>query len=119
MSVKDVMAHIAWYERETTGIFVQRAVNGSPLWYVSLEARNAAIQAENQFKSLADVQAESPQVFNALVAVIEGLEDVDLLDSSRFANMPPEWQPYEVILSNTVEHYNDHQADIQAYLRSV
>ena len=46
-SVKDIIAHITWYERESFGILQARALVGSELWELSVDQRNAAIFEAN------------------------------------------------------------------------
>ncbi len=43
------------------------------------------------------------------------LTDEDLLDASHFAEMPSNWKPWEVIASNTYEHYDDHLAELATW----
>lgn len=116
MSVKDIIAHVTWYERETVGILRQRAVIGSELWYRALDERNAAILSMNRERALADVRAEAQQVFAQLLAGVQALSEEDLTDPEQFQFMPPEWIPWKVIASNTYEHYPQHIPDIEAWL---
>jgi uncharacterized damage-inducible protein DinB len=112
-SVKDIIAHVAWYEHETVGLLNQRALIGSELWYRSLEERNAAIFEANQDRSLSDVQEEAQRVFNELLAAVASLSEEELVDPSRFQHMPAEWTPWKAIASNTYEHYPQHIPDVQ------
>jgi hypothetical protein len=43
---------------------------------------------------------------------LEELADDDLLHASHFREMPSDWIPWQVIASNTFEHYPVHTADI-------
>lgn len=115
-SVKDIIAHVTWYERETMGMVEQRAVIGSELWYRSLDERNDAIFAANRDRSLSDVRTEAQQVFAALLDAIETLSEQELNDPAAFQHMPTEWIPWKAIASNTYEHYPQHSPDIQAWL---
>jgi len=47
-SVKDVMAHIAWGERQGIGVIEARALVGSELWDLSEDERNAAVVGESR-----------------------------------------------------------------------
>ena len=117
-SVKDIIAHVMWYERETVGILQQHAFIGSPLWRVSLEERNAAMVAENHDSSLQKVRAEAQQVFEQLIQAIQALPENDLNDASRFRDIPPNWLPWQVIASNSYEHYHQHIPAIQAWIEN-
>jgi len=115
-SVKDIIAHVMWYERETVGILQQRAFVGSPLWNVSLEERNAAMVAENRHRSLAEVRVEAQHVFEQLILAIQELSEADLNDASSLRNIPPNWLPWQVIASNSYEHYHQHTPSLRAWI---
>jgi hypothetical protein len=116
LSIKDIIAHITWYERETLGILQQRAVIGSELCNMPLDARNAAILAASRERTLDDIRAEAICVFDELLAAIQALAEEDLHDHTRFDRMPAEWIPWHAIASNTYEHYPQHIADITFWL---
>jgi hypothetical protein len=115
-SVKDIIAHLTWHEREMIGVIQARALVGSELWNVALAERNAAIFEQNRLRSLAEVCAEAEQVYAQFLECLETLTDEDLNDSSRFAEMPADWIPWELIASNCYEHYRDHSRDLQSWL---
>jgi len=112
-SGKDVLAHVSWYEREMVGFLSRRVLVGSDLWSLPLEERNAVIQAANRERPLAEVLAEASRVHRELMDLLAGLSDEDLLDPGRFAELPPDWIPWEVIASNTYEHYPEHERDLK------
>ena len=112
-SVKDVIAHVSWYERQMVGMITTRSLAGSPWWNLTLEVRNAAIQAENRDRPLEEILKESQEVFGELMKQLESLSEEDLHTANNFKDMPTEWVPWEVIASNTFEHYPDHSRDIQ------
>jgi uncharacterized damage-inducible protein DinB len=116
-SVKDILAHITWHEREMINVIQMQALVGSDLWNLPLDQRNAAIFTENKDKALKDVLQEFSAVFQAMMDAMETLTDDDLHDADRFAQMPSEWKPWELFASNTYEHYHDHLADLQAWLK--
>jgi hypothetical protein len=107
-TLKDVIAHISWYERQMVQILEARRFEGSPLWEKTLEERNAVIQEENRDRPLEDVLADSGRVHLRLVELLDGLSDDDLNDAAAFPGMSPEWAPWDVIASNTYEHYDGH-----------
>ena len=115
-SVKDVLTHIAWHEREMVGVMRARALVGSDLWNLALDERNAAICAEHRDRPLSDVLAEEARVYTELLAALETLSDADLADPARFAAMPADWLPWEMFASNSFEHYRDHAPDLRAWL---
>jgi hypothetical protein len=115
-SVKDIVAHITWSEREMVGVLQARALVGSDLWDLSNDERNAIVYQQNRGRALADVLAEAQDVYRQLMAALESLSDEDLNDPSRFADMPADWEPWRVIAGNTYLHYTDHAESIRAWL---
>jgi hypothetical protein len=107
-SAKDVVAHIAWYEREITGLIEAHALAGSEMWDLPLDERNEAIYQANRERSLQAVREEAAEVHARLLAALETLSDEDLNDPARFAGMPADWLPWQVIASDTFEHYREH-----------
>ena len=46
MSVRDILAHILWHEKQMIGVLEQRALAGSAWWELPTDERNARILAE-------------------------------------------------------------------------
>ncbi len=117
-SVKDVIAHISWHEREMIGVVRARALVGSELWNLAADERNAAIFEANQDRALDDVLVEAEQVFGELVAALEAWPGEDLSDPARFQDMPEDWMPWKLIAENSFEHYQQHEPDVRAWLEA-
>ncbi len=115
-SVKDVIAHVNWYEREMVEVLNRRALVGSELWELPADERNIPIYKEAKDLPLEQVLAESERVFVELWTLVSALQDEDLVDASCFDQMPEEWEPWQVLAENTYEHYQQHVADIRAWL---
>jgi uncharacterized protein (TIGR03083 family) len=115
-SVKDMVVHIAWFEREMVGLIHERALAGSELWNVSQDARNAAIFEQNQQRGQDDVLGEAQRVHQDLVDALEDLPEEHYGNPGRFRDMPAHWLPWQVFAGNTYEHYRDHTADVRAWL---
>ena len=115
-SVKDIVAHISWHEHEMVGMLQARALAGSDLWEIPQDERNAVIFEENQDRALRDVLAEAQAVFPQFLESVRALAEEDFFDPHRFQGMPAEWQPWEVIASNSCEHYEHHTQDVRAWL---
>ncbi len=124
-SVKDVMAHIAHYERWLAA-FLESVASGeepvvSDLDNMEMHARNAAIYELNHAKTLEQVQNEAHAAYRRLIEAVRALEESDFLPGSRFA-------PYirrlwgedgllvEVIGGDSFDHYADHIAPLRAWL---
>jgi len=116
MSVKDILAHIAWFEREMIGLLQERALAGSDLWNLPSDERNAAIFQLNRLRSLQDIRQEAEAVFKQLLGELENLDEAALDDPGCFKGMPSDWSPRQLLAENTSEHYQHHLADIQAWL---
>jgi hypothetical protein len=113
-TVKDILAHITWHEREMIKVVQAHALVGSDLWNLPLDQRNAIIYTENKDRALKDVLEESTTVFKELIQAMETLTEEDLHDPGRFTDMPPDWLPWDLLAQNTYEHYQDHLVDLQA-----
>lgn len=115
-SLKDILAHVAWYEREMVGILQTRALVGSSLWVLPNVERNAAIFDQNCNRSLPEVLAEAQHVYFELLHTAQSLADDDLIDPSRYRDMPADWVPWKVFADNSYEHYAAHIPAIRAWL---
>jgi uncharacterized protein (TIGR03083 family) len=116
-SVKDVIAHITWYEREMIGMLKAMALEGSDLWQFPQDERNVPIYEENRDRPLEEVLSEAEQVYDRVFEAIASLSEDELSDSSHFRDMPSEWIPWDVIAGNTYEHYHQHIPDIREWLQ--
>jgi hypothetical protein len=115
-SVKDIIAHITFFENEMVGLLQTRVLAGSDLWALPQDERNRVIYEQNRSRALGDVLAESAQVHARMVRLLDGLSDADLLEAARFKEMPADWLPWRIIAENTFEHYRDHAAIVRAWL---
>jgi uncharacterized protein (TIGR03083 family) len=114
-SVKDVVAHVTWFEREMVGVLRARALVGSDLWNLSHDERHAVIYEQNRDRALSDVLAEARAVFDQLLAGMQSLAEEDLHDPLRFAEMPADWVPW-VIAGNSYEHYRQHAPGLRDWM---
>lgn len=118
-SVRDMLVHITWYDREVAGAIERRALEGgSPLFGLSIDERNIAMLAEAQALTLDEVLAESHQVFERLLAAAATLSEEDMADPARLG-MPPEWVPSTTIAINTYRHYRQHIPALRAWVEGV
>ena len=115
-SLKDIIAHITWHEKEMVGLISAHALVGSELWNLPTDERNSAIYELVKDHPLEQVLAESEQVHQQLMDALPTLSNQDLTDPSSFPNMPPDLQPWMIIAQNTYEHYEDHMRDVQRWL---
>ncbi len=115
-SLKDMLAHILWHEREMIGLLTQRALVGSPWWDLPTDERNERIDQEFREWGLAQVREEAHRVHHDLRALLAALDDQDLNDPARFAGFPPDWSPGMILAQNTFEHYAEHARDLMRLL---
>lgn len=107
-AVKDVIAHLTWYDQEMVDLLESHVLHGSEWWDLPLDERNRMIFEEYHERPLQEVLVQSRQVYEKLWLLAHELEDEDLNDPARFKEMPLEWKPWEVIASNTYDHYLEH-----------
>lgn len=112
MSLRDILYHIAWYEREMVEMLQLRTLVGSPWWELPVDERNAHIQTEAQSASLLQSWRLEQQVYTELLAQLQSIRDEELEDARFFQEMPSDWTPWQVIASNTYEHYAEHYSSI-------
>jgi hypothetical protein len=115
-SLKDIIAHLTWHEREMVGLIEAHALVGSELWNLPTDERNVAIYEEFKELPLEQVLEESTQIYQQLIEVLPSLTDQDLTNPESFPNMPPDWQPWTIIAQNTYEHYQDHIDDLKRWM---
>jgi uncharacterized damage-inducible protein DinB len=115
-SVKDIIAHITWFEREMVSLVKAHALVGSELWNLPTDERNAAIYEEIRGASLDRVLEDSAQVHQQILELLPTLSDKDLTNPESFPDMPPDWQPWLIIAQNTYEHYQQHIPDLEKWI---
>lgn len=115
-SVKDVLGHILWYEREELELIRESGVAASPLWEIPWEARNGLIHEELRDLSLEDVLGQLRQLFTEFVAAVDRLSDDDLVTPGRFAGTSAERLPWQDIAYNSWVHEREHIAGIRSWL---
>jgi hypothetical protein len=121
-SIKDIIAHIAWHERQTAAVLQPdpgRRLVRDWLWVSSESRRNAVLFAESRDRALPEVLADAHQAFAQLVAAVEALTSKDRADHHRFPNTPPGWLPWHFIAGHSYEHYREHMPSIRAWLATL
>jgi hypothetical protein len=117
-SVKDVIAHIGFWEGRIAGLYEILKAGEIPKGEVDLDTvdgLNARVYEENQLLPLGIVQVNEQEAYQAILAVAENAPDDDLFVPERFP-----WTqgtPFsQFIVENTYEHYDDHLPDLRAAL---
>lgn len=120
-SVKQIVAHLTWYEgRIVEG--AQQVVNsgtftrgGSGLAGLPMNERNDRLAAESQQHQLNDVLADADQVFARLVTVIAACPD-DLLNDAQRLGLSDDIAPWMRVANSSYAHYQEHEQAIRAWL---
>jgi hypothetical protein len=115
-SVKDIIAHVVWHEGEMAGLMESKALAGSELWDLPMDERNSLIYKQHKDMPLDEVLAWDEKEYAHFLKVFDALSEEALNDPSHFMDMPSDWIPWEVIASNTYEHYREHVDDIEKWL---
>ncbi len=118
-SVKDVIAHVMWSEREMVGVMQAHALVGSDLWDLPEDERNAVVFAEQRDQPLHDVLTEEQQVYAQFLEAVQALSDEDFTDPHRFREMPEQWLPWQILAGCSFAHYRQHTPSIRAWLSSM
>ncbi|MBF6591715.1 MAG: DinB family protein [Ktedonobacterales bacterium] len=118
-SVKQLVAHLTWYERGvvegaqqvlSTGTFTRRRPPG-----LGVDEQNVHIAAESRVRSASDVLAEADEVFGQLLAIVETCPE-DILNDPRRLGLPGDMVPWMGVANNSYAHYHEHEPALRAWL---
>ena len=118
-SVKQLVAHLTWYEQAIvegaeqalrTGTFTRRRPEG-----VGLDAMNARIAQEAHSRPAADVLAEADAVFGHLLELIAAVPQ-ELLNDPKLLGLPEDMVPWMGVANNSYAHYREHEPALRAWL---
>lgn len=118
-SLKEVVAHLTWYERAVVtaarqlmreGTFTRPGEGLGPM-----DERNARIAAEARERPLVEVLTESEHVFAGLLALLPLIPDQALNDASLFG-LPEDIPPWMRVANNSYAHYRQHAGEVRAWL---
>jgi hypothetical protein len=118
-SVKQLVAHLTWYEQAVvegaqlalnTGTFSRRRPEG-----VSLDEMNAQIAEESRARPASDVLAEAEAVFGQLLTLIAACPDA-ILNDPQLLGLPDDMPPWMRVANNSYAHYREHEPALRAWL---
>ncbi|MEO8972074.1 MAG: maleylpyruvate isomerase N-terminal domain-containing protein [Ktedonobacteraceae bacterium] len=115
-SVKDVIAHVAWCEREMVPVMRTHVLAGSELWDLSDYESNEIVYQRNRDRSLHEIMSDEQQAYTNLLEAAQTLNDEDLNDAHRFKHMPQDWIPWQLFAGNSFDHYRDHMTSLSEWL---
>jgi DinB family protein len=119
LSVKQLVAHLTWYEQAVvegaqqalnTGTFSRRRPDG-----VGLDEMNAQIAEESRARPASDVLAEAGAVFEQLLTLIAACPDA-ILNDPRLLGLPDDTPPWMRVANNSYAHYRGHEPALRAWL---
>ncbi len=118
-SVKDVIAHIAAYERELAEslerIARSQPAGRSPTRLLPMEERNARWYEADRGRSFAEVEAAAQQVFARLLRAIDAFSEDDLRNQTGFGDVVVDEEPWKAFAGESYEHYDEHRPSIEAW----
>ena len=104
---KDVLAHLAAWERRVVDNLATLRAGGEPDGSVETDELNDAFHRAARDRSLGDVRAEERAAYQAVLAAIAGASDPELFDGRHFG-----WTEGDPLADwfrgNTDEHYAEH-----------
>jgi hypothetical protein len=118
-SVKELVAHLTWYERGiveaaqqvlSTGTFTRRRPEG-----VGIDEQNARIAAESRTRTASEVLAEADEVFGQLLAVVATCPE-GILNDPQVLGLPEDIVPWMGVANNSYAHYREHEPALRAWL---
>lgn len=119
-SVKDILAHIAGWEKRMVTWITQTLAGEIPQLPQNddeVNRLNEQSYQENRGRPLSEVLAEFRQTYSQALRLVEGLDEQDLADPDRFAYRKgrPMWI---MVAANTYWHYAEHRESIQRDLEN-
>ncbi len=117
-SVKELVAHLTWYERAVVDGARQITSTGTftrPNDGLGMDERNARIAAESRARPADEVLAEADDVFAQLLKVIATCPD-DLLNNAKLLGLPDDVPPWMRVANNSYLHYQQHERSIRSWL---
>jgi hypothetical protein len=118
-SIKDLMAHLTFWEQDMLKSLGNSALNTTPDWNDDTDAVNARVFEANKDRPLDEIRAEFRRSLDQICDLVGCLSDDDLTNTEierlKLGDGTPLWQ---YIASETYEHYrDDHLADVRAWAR--
>lgn len=121
-SIKDLMAHVAYWERRTLTLLAYTARGERPpklaregegdAW---VDRVNGEVFAANRLRPLDDVYAEYRQSARDTLAALGGYSETELLDPAGLSRLL-DYPALAIIAGDTYGHYLEHAASIRAWL---
>jgi uncharacterized RmlC-like cupin family protein len=124
-SVKDLVAHITFWERalldRLEAVAAGRAIS-APAYPIDadVDATNARVQAEHSSQSWDVLHFDFAEVHRRMTELVARLDDADLFDPTRAQALigVEEYTVADRIYAETTEHFGEHTAEIRTWLHA-
>lgn len=107
--LKDIIAHITWYEKELLFALEHKSIVESEFWNMKVDERNNVIFTKTQENTLSDILTDSTKVFNNLIAKVEDLTHEDLNSENFVERKEGTRITHDFIGGISFWHYEDHE----------
>lgn len=113
-SVKDQIAHLIWWENLAMLRAPLQLAGEETGTINNLDEINAQVLAQSEAMTLDEVLAVFEANLARLKALCAGISD-ELLNDKASKRRPPYW----ILVTDTFEHYAEHQPDLERYVASL
>jgi len=119
-STKDVIAHLTsydrWFVKASEAYFRGELPPLDGTEGMSFEERNQFRYRQAQHQPLAEVLAESSQVFQRLIEMVEAHSEDFLTQPQQFEGVPEPILVWKLLKGDGYDHYREHMQSIRAWL---
>ncbi len=117
-SVKDLIAHLIWYEEDGMALIEALLRGDEPDWIDDVDATNTETFRRNEFRALEEVLTDFDSIPYKLGALLKRITERELNDASLFPQGRGE-SLLDYFVGNTYGHYADHYDDLARYVQSL
>jgi uncharacterized protein (TIGR03083 family) len=122
-SVKDVLAHISWWEQRMILVLEAASRGEAPPsllqpgedWEIAIARLNQETFLANRERALDDVRGSFQRSFQQSVAAVAALSEEQIFDPAALGAVLSR-PAFEMIADNTFEHYREHREAIHDWL---
>lgn len=107
--LRDVVAHVLWYETELLSALERQSIIDSDFWNMEVEARNDMIYLETQSRALDELREDSQTIFLGLLKKIESISDEDLNSDTYIKRRKGTRVTHDFIGGITFWHWEEHE----------
>ena len=120
-SVKDIIAHIASYDRWLALTLALRGQKPPEFWIdnISLDEFNRRLYAENRDRALEEVLQEYRDVWMEILAETGTRSEAYLFTEQSVPGVPNKFKPCDILKSESYGHYLDHVPALRAWLKAM